>query len=260
MTGIPIRIGIAGGRPGAGRRTVGINLAASLAAMGHRVGLADTERHGFTVPEPPESAGPYWQDGRLIPGDRFGVQVVSFSDLFQGDEYLESRWPPMADMAARFEALVAWDNVDLLFVELPSSGDDARLLLAQVPLDGVVLVATPKGASEGATETAVAFYTGIGARLVGIIENLSYYQCRQCGRRDAAEASGSVPALAQRLSIPYFGELPISIALRDCMDEKCPTAACTIGLPEAALFECVARNLLMALERCALTIPDHTHR
>ncbi|HEY3412728.1 MAG TPA: P-loop NTPase [Armatimonadota bacterium] len=247
----PIAIGIAGGRPGAGRRTIAINLAAAVAATGRRVGLTGTDPRGPIIPEMLGAAEPRWRDGRLVPVERYGIQVTALAYLVSEEERSDGRRPSGADLADRFAHLVAWDNLDILFVELPSLKEAAALLIQRLELEGTVIVATPQGAQEGVTEAAVADFGQLGVPILGLIENLSYYQCRHCGQRNAAEASGAVPALARRLGVRYLGEVPISIALRDCTDENRPAVACVPKPPEAALFEHMAVTLLAALDERA---------
>jgi ATP-binding protein involved in chromosome partitioning len=230
---------------------IGANLAAALAATGRRVGITDTETLGAITPETLGAAAPNRRDGRLVPAERYGVQLMSFAFLLHEHERAQARPPSMDDLAARFQADVAWSDLDVLFIELPSSEDAARSLVERLGFDGVVIVATPQGAEEGATEAALAFYGNLGVPLLGLIENLSYYQCRQCSRRDAAQASGAVARVAQRLGVRFLGDVPISIALRDCMDENCPAAGSSPRLEEADLFERVALVLMAALDHSA---------
>lgn len=120
----PIVIGIASGRPGAGRRTLGISLAAALAATDRRVGLTGTEALGPIVPETLGAAEPRWRDGRLVPRERFGVQVMSFAFPVEEDERMDGRLPSLVELATRFESLVGGcDPGDLRTAEAGWRGD-----------------------------------------------------------------------------------------------------------------------------------------
>jgi ATP-binding protein involved in chromosome partitioning len=235
-------VGIVGERPGAGGSTMGVNIAAGLAAEGLRVGLAGTDARSPLLPMMLGAEQPDPQAGALRPAERFGVRVACLAWLLTGEERMRRRPPTAAELALRFTARMDWGRLNILLVDL-ALDDDAEGLAGFFDLDGMVLVATPRGATEGATEAAVAALRELGRPILGVIENMSYYHCSQCGREEDAEASGAVESVTARLGAHSLGAAPISIGLRDAMAAGRPGMGSDWDPSDAEAFRRVTLNI-----------------
>jgi ATP-binding protein involved in chromosome partitioning len=210
-----------------------VNIAASLAAEGAKVGLLDGDIYGPTTPimlgihEPPASYG-----SRMIPQQAAGLKFMSMGLLVKMDQPLIWRGP-MAHRALQqclFD--VDWGELDYLLVDLPPGTGDVHLTLAQqVPLTGAVIVSTPQDVGLHISMKTLRMFQQTRVPILGIVENMSYYICPHCDSRDYIFGQGGAKRAAEEMRIPFFGEIPLDVAIRTQSDIGVPIV---VAKPEAA--------------------------
>ncbi|HEX4998868.1 MAG TPA: Mrp/NBP35 family ATP-binding protein [Terriglobia bacterium] len=226
-------VAVGSGKGGVGKSTIAVNIAASLALEGAAVGLLDGDIYGPTTPimlgldEPPKSVGP-----RMIPQQAAGLKFMSMGLLVKSDQPLIWRGP-MAHRALQqclFD--VDWGELDYLIVDLPPGTGDVHLTLAQqVPLTGAVIVSTPQDVGLRISMKTLRMFQQTKVPILGIVENMSYYVCPHCNSRDHIFGEGGGRRAAIELDIPFFGEVPLDLAIRTQSDLGAPIV---VAMPEAA--------------------------
>lgn len=240
------RIGIAGEGPGAGASTLSVTLGALLAAGGRRVALLGTDACSPIVPNMLGAERP----DPPAPVERFGVRVASLAWLRTDDERFQRRPPDAGRLAGRALRL-DWGAPDILLLDLPPDLGDAAAVFAAFRLDGLALVATPRGALEGDTEAALR---RLGGRVLGVIENKTYYCCPSCGREEQVDGAGAVRRIAEQAGAPWLGAAPISIGLRDAMADGRPGPASDWTDSDAAAFAAIAENFMNRVSERGISI------
>jgi ATP-binding protein involved in chromosome partitioning len=232
LKGVKNIVAVGSGKGGVGKSTIAVNIAASLAAQGAAVGLLDGDIYGPTMPimlgieHPPRSVG-----NRMIPLDAAGLRFMSMGLLVKSDQPLIWRGP-MAHRALQqclFD--VDWGELDYLIIDLPPGTGDVHLTLAQqVPLTGAVIVSTPQDVGLRISLKTLRMFQQTRVPILGIVENMSYYICAHCNSRDYIFGEGGGSRAALELGIPFFGEVPLDIAIRKQADLGSPIV---IAMPEA---------------------------
>ena len=246
VPGVKNLVAIASGKGGVGKSTVSANLAVALAADGARVGLLDADVYGATIPSVMGTAErPQLDEAieKLLPVRAHGVDLMSMALLLKsGQEALVWRGPMVAKTVTQLLGDVAWGDLDYLLIDLPPGTGDAPLSLAQaVPLTGVAVVCTPQRMAVDIAVKSVAMFRQLNVNVLGLIENMSYYEC-ECGRRHHPFSTGGAQAASGELGIPFLGALPLDDAIREGADAGRPAAAVP-GSPQAAAFRELARRL-----------------
>ena len=220
LSGVRNIVAVGSGKGGVGKSTIAVNIAATLAAEGARVGLLDGDIYGPTTPimlgvdQPPKSIG-----NRMIPQEASGLKFISMGLLVKSDQPLIWRGP-MAHKALQqclFE--VDWGELDYLIVDLPPGTGDVHLTLAQaVPLTGAVIVSTPQDVGLRISMKTLRMFQQTRVPILGIVENMSYYVCPHCNSRDHIFGQGGGSRAAEELDIPFLGEVPLDLAIRTQSD------------------------------------------
>ena len=210
VAGVKNVIAVGAGKGGVGKTTVAVNLAVALAQMGSRVAMIDGDIYGPNVPMMLGLDTQLVADeqGRIIPAEAFGIQVVSMGFMTNDDSAVIWRGPMLHGAIQQFFRQVAWTDVDYLVVDLPPGTGDVALSLSQsVPVSGAIVVTTPQKVSLSDTRRAVRMYQKLNIRTLGLIENMSSFECPSCGVETDLFGRGAGEALATEMSVPFLGRL-----------------------------------------------------
>jgi ATP-binding protein involved in chromosome partitioning len=246
VEGVKNIIAVGAGKGGVGKTTVSVNLAVALAQRGSRVAILDGDMYG---PNIPIMLGLRTQLGtsgkKMVPAERYGLQVVSIGFLTDDDSPVIWRGPMLHGAIQQFFRDVQWNDIDYLIVDMPPGTGDVALSLSQaVPVAGAVVVTTPQSVSLADTRRAVHMYRKLNIPTLGLIENMSYFVCPDCQRESDIFGRGGGEKLAADLTVPFLGSIPLYEPVRRGGDEGVPIV---IGEPASA----PARGLTAAAERVA---------
>ncbi len=250
MEGVKRVVAVASGKGGVGKSTVSVNVACALQHLGAAVGLLDCDIYGPSIPlmmgiheRPTISAAQ-----KLVPPANYGVKLMSMGFLIDGDAPVIWRGPMIMKTIQQFISEVEWGTLDYLLVDLPPGTGDAQLSLCQtVPLDGGVIVTTPQEASLGVVRKGIAMFEKVNVPILGIVENMSWFTAPN-GDRVEIFGHGGGRAEAERKKVPFLGEIPIYLKIREGGDTGLPVAAADPQGAPAQPFVRLAETLRRALE------------
>ncbi|MFN0124783.1 MAG: Mrp/NBP35 family ATP-binding protein [Blastocatellia bacterium] len=245
IEGIGHIVAVSSGKGGVGKSTVAVNLAVSLAMLGARVGILDTDVYGPNVPiMMGGNDQPVVRDDRLIPPVYHGVRTMSIGLLNPGDRAIVWRGPMLHSAVSQFLRQVEWGELDYLIVDMPPGTGDVQLSMAQmVPLAGAVLVTTPQEVSLGDVRKAYNMFEQLHVPVLGIVENMSYFVCPSCEDRHFIFGNGGGEALAARYDAPFLGAIPLSLNVREGGDLGIPIVKGAPDSAQARAFREVAQNV-----------------
>jgi ATP-binding protein involved in chromosome partitioning len=246
LPGVKHIIAVASGKGGVGKSTVACNLAVGLAKLGLAVGVLDADLFGPSMPKlfglnSKPSIAP---DGkRLIPLEGFGVKVMSIGFLIDEGSPVVWRGPMVVSALNQLLREVVWGELDVLVVDMPPGTGDTQLTMAQnVPLAGAVIVSTPQDLALIDARRGIAMFNQVKIPLLGVVENMSYFVCPHCGGRTDVFSHGGARKEAEKLGVPFLGEVPLDIAIRANSDDGRPVIASMAESPQAnALLEIARR-------------------
>jgi ATP-binding protein involved in chromosome partitioning len=255
LPGVKNVIAVGAGKGGVGKTTVAVNLALALAKCGSRVGLLDGDIYGPNVPIMLGLNTQLTTDGKqIVPAEKYGVQVVSIGFLTQDDAPIIWRGPMLHGAIQQFFREVAWHDLDYLIVDMPPGTGDVALSLSQtVPVVGSIVVTTPQQVSLSDSRRAVRMYQKLNIPTIGIVENMSYYQCTNCHHEADIFGHGGGEKLATELGVPFLGRLPIYQPIRVGSDTGVPLI---VAEPASA----PARAFLTLAERAAAQVSIAAHK
>jgi ATP-binding protein involved in chromosome partitioning len=239
-------IAVGSGKGGVGKSTVAVNLALALAADGGRVGLMDADVYGPSVPLMLGLSGhPFVnEEERLLPMEAHGLKVMSMGLLLQPDQAVVWRGPMVHSVVKQFLGDVEWGELDFLIIDLPPGTGDAPLSMVQaLPLTAAVVVTTPQEVAASVAQKAISMFNRMGLRILGVIENMSYFVCPHCHERSEIFDRGGGRVLAGDANVPFLGEIPIDTRMRQGGDVGQPVM---VQFPDSELadqFRQVARRL-----------------
>jgi ATP-binding protein involved in chromosome partitioning len=225
LAGVRNAVAIASAKGGVGKSTLSVNIAASLAAQGARVGLLDADIYGPSVPlMTGVSQEPVLSEGeRLLPVKAHGLSLMSIGFIAGQDAPVVWRGPLLAQALQQFLHQVEWGELDYLFIDLPPGTGDIPLTLSQsIALSGALIVTTPQNVALEDVERGIAMFEKVEVDVLGVVENMSYYLCPSCDKRHEIFGRGGGRAAAERLEIPFLGEVPLLGAIRVGGDEGKP--------------------------------------
>jgi len=251
LPGVRHVIAVASGKGGVGKSTVAVNLAVALAAEGVATGLVDVDVYGPSVPLMMGTTGerPRFAGERLQPFEKHGVRFMSLGALLPPDQAAIWRGPLVMKAVEQLLRDVAWGELDVLVADLPPGTGDVQLTLSQrIRLAGAVIVTTPQDVALADVLKAIAMFRKVQVPLLGIVENMSTFRCPHCGGETEIFGRGGGRAQAERLGIPFLGEIPLEPELRSSGDSGRPLAADPGSAPAEPLRR-IARELLRALDR-----------
>lgn len=246
IPGVAAVIAVASGKGGVGKSTTALNLALGLRDLGLKVGLLDADIYGPSVPrltglhEKPELDG----TRKMIPLRRFGLAIMSIGFLVEEETAMIWRGPMVMSAVTQMLRDVAWGTLDVLVVDMPPGTGDAQLTLAQnVPLKGAVIVSTPQDLSLIDARRGLAMFKKVNVPVLGIVENMSYFQCPHCGTKSDIFGHGGARHEAEKLGVPFLGEIPLHMAIRASSDAGNPVVDSEPDGPHAAIYRAVAEQV-----------------
>jgi ATP-binding protein involved in chromosome partitioning len=255
LPGVKNVIAVGAGKGGVGKTTVAVNLALALARCGSRVGILDGDIYGPNVPIMFGLSAQLTTDGqKIVPAEKYGVQVVSIGFMTNDDAPIIWRGPMLHGAVQQFFREVAWKDLDYLIVDMPPGTGDVALSLSQtVPVVGSVVVTTPQKVSLADSRRAVRMYQKLNIATIGIVENMSYYACPNCHHETDIFGHGGGEGLAAEMGVPFLGRLPVYQPIREGGDTGVPLV---VGEPASA----AARSFLTVAERTAAQVSIAAHR
>ena len=245
VPGVKNVIAVGAGKGGVGKTTVAVNLAIALAQTGSRVAMIDGDMYGPNVPIMLGLDTQLVADeqGRIIPAEAYGIQVVSMGFMTSDDSAVIWRGPMLHGAVQQFFRQVAWDDVDYLIVDMPPGTGDVALSLSQsVPVAGAIVVTTPQQVSLADTRRAIRMYQKLNIRPLGLIENMSHFACPSCGAETDLFGRGAGEALALDMSVPFLGRLPIYQPIRVGSDTGRPIVVTEPDSPAGRAFRHAAEQ------------------
>jgi ATP-binding protein involved in chromosome partitioning len=246
IPGIAAVIAVASGKGGVGKSTTAINLALGLRDLGLRVGLLDADIYGPSVPrltgirEKPQLN----DERKMIPLQRFGLAIMSIGFLVEEDTAMIWRGPMVMSAITQMLRDVAWGTLDILVVDMPPGTGDAQLTLAQnVPLKGAIIISTPQDLSLIDARRGLAMFRKVNVPVLGIVENMSYFQCPHCGTKSDIFGHGGARHEAERLAVPFLGEIPLHMSIRVTSDSGTPVVESEPDGPHAAIYRAIGAKV-----------------
>jgi ATP-binding protein involved in chromosome partitioning len=213
---VRLKIAVASGKGGVGKSTVAANLALALHRQGSKVGLLDADIYGpsqqmmMGCTERPRVTAAE----KILPVDGHGVQVMSLGFLMEPDTPVIWRGPMVMKALQQFLEDVEWGALDVLVVDLPPGTGDAQLTITQLlPLDGAIIVTTPQDVALIDARKGLAMFQKVNVPVLGIIENMATFVCPHCGKESEIFKRGGGRRTAERLGVPFLGEIPIDPAV-----------------------------------------------
>jgi len=238
-------IAVASGKGGVGKSTTAVNLAVALAAEGLQVGLLDADIYGPSLPqmlgtrERPRATG-----GRIIPLSRWGLKAMSIGFLVEEETPMIWRGPMVMGALEQMLGQVEWGALDVMVVDMPPGTGDAQLTMSQrVPLAGAVIVSTPQDVALIDARRGVRMFQKVNVPVLGLIENMSYYCCPNCGHTAHLFGHGGARAEAERMGVEFLGELPLKLEIRELADAGTPIVMARPESEEAGRYRGIARRL-----------------
>ena len=246
IPGIAAVIAVASGKGGVGKSTTAINLALGLRDLGLRVGLLDADIYGPSIPrltgirQKPQLN----DDKKMIPLQRFGLAIMSIGFLVEEETAMIWRGPMVMSAITQMLRDVAWGTLDVLVVDMPPGTGDAQLTLAQnVPLKGAIIISTPQDLSLIDARRGLAMFKKVNVPVLGIVENMSYFQCPHCGTRSDIFGHGGARHEAERLGVPFLGEIPLHMSIRVTSDSGTPVVESEPEGPYATIYRAIGARV-----------------
>ncbi|MFN4014128.1 MAG: iron-sulfur cluster carrier protein ApbC [Reyranella sp.] len=262
VPGVKHIIAVASGKGGVGKSTTAVNLALGLAANGLATGLLDADIYGPSMPrmlgvtEKPESA-----DGKMLkPIERFGLKTMSIGYIVNEDTPMIWRGPMVSSALEQMLRDVEWGALDVLVVDMPPGTGDAQLTLAQrVALAGAVIVSTPQDIALVDARKGLNMFRKVAVPVLGIVENMSYFLCPHCGERSEIFGHGGAREEADKLGVPFLGEVPLHLDIRTTSDSGHPIVVSKPDSAHAQAYKNIAGRVwkqLSANQRGARKAPN----
>jgi ATP-binding protein involved in chromosome partitioning len=247
-------VAVASGKGGVGKSTTAVNLAVALASQGLRVGLLDADIYGPSLPQMLGTRErPRAEAQRIIPLQRWGLKAMSIGFLVEEETPMIWRGPMVMGALEQLMGQVEWGALDIMIVDMPPGTGDAQLTMSQrVPLAGAVIVSTPQDVALIDARRGVKMFEKVGVPVLGLIENMSFYCCPNCGHRADIFGHGGAQREAARIGVEFLGELPLKMAIRELADAGTPIVAAKPETEEAQAYQTIATRLRAKLaERAA---------
>lgn len=258
IPGVKHVVAVASGKGGVGKSTTSCNLALGFAASGLKVGILDADIYGpsqqklFGLRGKPRILGP-----RLLePLERFGIKVMSIGFLVEENNAMIWRGAMVISAITQMLREVAWNDLDILVVDLPPGTGDAQLTMAQqTPLAGAVIVSTPQDLALIDAQRGIEMFRKVNVPILGLIENMSSFCCPACNHITPIFGHGGARDEAERRGIPFLGEIPLDISIRKTSDDGRPIVATDPDSVHARRYVAIARQLWQSITTGVATKP-----
>ncbi|MHB1456212.1 MAG: iron-sulfur cluster carrier protein ApbC [Armatimonadota bacterium] len=245
IPGVKNVIVVASGKGGVGKSTVAVNLAAALALSGAKTALLDADIYGPSIPimmgihEIPHSDGEM-----IIPFEKYGIKTMSIGFIVPQDKAVIWRGPMIMKALEQLLYEVRWGDTDYLVIDMPPGTGDTQLTIAQkVPVTGAVIVTTPQDVALVDAVKGINMFNEVDIPIIGIIENMSFFACPHCNERTDIFAHGGGQKAANELCVPFLGEIPIDISIREAGDMGTPIVVKSPDSQQAQAFSFIAGNI-----------------
>ncbi len=258
IPGVAAIIAVASGQGGVGKSTTAVNLALGLRDLGLKVGILDADNYGPSMPkllairERPQTIG----GTRLKPIERHGMPVMSIGFLIEEETPMIWRGPMVMSALTQMLREVEWGTLDVMVVDMPPGTGDAQLTMAQqVPLKGAVIVSTPQDLALIDARRGIAMFRRVNVPVLGIVENMSTFICPHCGTRSDIFGHGGARHEAERLGVPFLGEVPLDMVIREKSDAGLPVVATAPDSPLAQCYRDIAARVRDGLQGASRQAP-----
>jgi ATP-binding protein involved in chromosome partitioning len=253
IEGVKHIVAVASGKGGVGKSTVTVNLALAMAAEGYRVGILDADIYGPSQAQMlgvgegvrPQAAG----ENRFRPLEAHGLQAMSMAFMVDVREPMVWRGPMVAGAFQQLLTQTVWEDLDVLFIDMPPGTGDIQLTLAQkVPVDGAVIVTTPQDIALLDARKGIEMFRKVNVPVLGVVENMSLHVCSQCGHAEPIFGEGGGERIATEYETRVLGRLPLTLAIREQADGGRPTVVAEPDGEVTATFREMARQVAEQLE------------
>ncbi len=246
VPGVKTIVAVASGKGGVGKSTTSTNLAVGLASFGLSVGMLDADIYGPSQPRMMGISGrPSSPDGKTLrPMENYGVKCMSMGFLVAEDTPMIWRGPMVQSALQQMLRDVEWGELDILVIDMPPGTGDAQLTIAQqVPLSGAVIVSTPQDIALIDAKKGLNMFRKVDVPVLGIIENMSYFTCPNCGHESSIFSRGGARREAETLGMEFLGELPLDIEIRETSDGGRPIVVSNPDSPHAKVYVAIAQRV-----------------
>ncbi len=246
IPGIKAIVAVASGKGGVGKSTTAVNLALALKANGLKVGILDADVYGPSMPRLLGITGkPKQIEGRMImPMENYGLKAMSMGFLVDEGTAMIWRGPMVQSALMQMLREVAWGELDVLVVDMPPGTGDAQLTMAQqVPLSGAVIVSTPQDLALIDARKGLNMFNKVEVPVLGIVENMSYFIAPDTGARYDIFGHGGAKAEAEKIGVPFLGEVPLTIEIRETSDAGTPVVVSHPDGPQAKVYRDIAEKV-----------------
>ncbi len=246
IPGIKAIVAVASGKGGVGKSTTAVNLALALKANGLSVGILDADVYGPSMPRLLGITGkPKQIDGRtIVPMENYGLKAMSMGFLVDEGTAMIWRGPMVQSALMQMLREVAWGELDVLVVDMPPGTGDAQLTMAQqVPLSGAVIVSTPQDLALIDARKGLNMFNKVEVPVLGIVENMSYFIAPDTGARYDIFGHGGAKAEAEKIGVPFLGEVPLTIEIRETSDAGTPVVVSHPDGPQAKVYRDIAEKV-----------------
>jgi ATP-binding protein involved in chromosome partitioning len=258
IPGVQHVIAVASGKGGVGKSTTACNLALGLKALGLKVGLLDADIYGPSMPKLLGIHGkPRLLENRILePMEAYGIKVMSIGFLVEEEAAMIWRGPMVMSAITQMLREVAWGDLDVLVVDMPPGTGDAQLTMAQAtPLAGAVIVSTPQDLALIDARRGVSMFKRVEIPILGIVENMATFVCPHCGQSSHIFGHGGARDEATRLGVPFLGEVPLNMTIRELSDAGRPVVVADPEGPHARIYRDMAQQVWTALSGGAAARP-----
>ncbi len=242
IPGIKHIVAVASGKGGVGKSTTAVNLAATLRALGFRVGLLDADIYGPSIPRLLDiTERPAIENEKVIPIEKYGLKVMSMGFLMDEEAPVIWRGPMVVSALMQMTRDVEWGELDFLVLDMPPGTGDAQLTMAQqTPLSGALIVSTPQDLALVDARKGLKMFADVDVPILGIVENMSSFACPHCGEISDIFGAGGAEADARRLGVRFLGRVPLHMSIREHSDAGKPLIVADPKGPQAGFYKKLA--------------------